>query len=552
MPAFSHLILRAILIWLGKSQFRFISATETGPVKRCSQGAANLQQPDIHSLTGDGNPLMKRLIIAGAAVIAVLLAGFFVWQGLGSGNGTGLEVETARIEARDLSRRVASTGSIAPLVTVEVGSQLSGQILELMADFNDEVEAGQIIARLDPQTFETRVREAQASLEVAEAQVAVSQANLTRSQSELREAERAYERARELLERGTFSRVQFDTAETARDSARASVKVAQANLRNARATLDQRQASLESAQVDLERATIRSPIDGVVIDRQVDVGQTVAASLNAPVLFIIARDLSRVQIEARVDEADIGQIAVGQPVTFEVDAFRERSFTGEVRQVRLAAIAEQNVVTYTVVIEADNPGQRLLPGMTANANIITGDVDGAMTVPAAALRFQPRGAAESLVVEASDSAPASGGGNPMFARLLDPLELPADRRARAEQALQSAFENMRRAAQAGGGGAGGPGGFQAAIQRALGDVLTQEEMARVNQLMAEARPGGGRQGGRGNRDQAQRGTVWVQRADGRIEQRPVLIGLSDGQYTQIMSDSLSMGDAVVVRVRETR
>jgi HlyD family secretion protein len=496
---------------------------------------------------------MKRLIIAILVLVVVLVAGFFAWQGFGSGNGGGLEVETARIEARDLSRRVASTGSIAPLITVEVGSQLSGQILELMADFNDEVEAGQIIARLDPQTFETRVREAQATLEVAEAQVAVSQANLSRSQSELREADRAYERARELLDRGTFSRVQFDAAETARDSARAAVQVSQANLRNSRATLDQRQASLESAQVDLERATIRSPIDGVVIDRRVDVGQTVAASLNAPVLFMIARDLSRIQIEARVDESDIGQIAVGQPVTFEVDAFRERSFSGAVRQVRLAAITEQNVVTYTVVIEADNPGQRLLPGMTANVNIITGDVQGALTVPATALRFQPRGAAESLVVQGSAPSAQGGRGGAMAARLLDPLELPADRRAAAERALESAMETMRRTAQAGGGGGGGgAGGFQAAIQRALSDVLTAEEMTRLNQMMAQAGPGAGRQGGRGGREEVQRGTVWIRRADGRIESRPVLIGLSDGQYTQIMGEGLSEGDAVVVRVREIR
>lgn len=497
---------------------------------------------------------MKRFLIPAVIAIALLAAAIFGWQAFGTRNGNGLQIETAAIESRDLSRRVASTGSIAPLITVEVGSQLSGQILELMADFNDEVEAGQIIARIDPQTFETRVREAQASLEVAQAQVAVSQANLTRARSELREAERAFERARELVERGTFSRVQFDTAETARDSARAAVQVAEANLRNSRATLDQRQASLESAQVDFNRTTIRSPIDGVVIDRQVDVGQTVAASLNAPVLFIIARDLSRIQIEARVDEADIGQIAVGQPVTFEVDAFRERSFEGAVRQVRLAAITEQNVVTYTVVIEADNPGQRLLPGMTANVNIITGEVEGAMTVPATALRFQPRGAAESLVVESSASSGQTGRSGPgaaMFARLLDPLELPADRRAAAERALEGAMENMRRG---GGGGGGGPGGFQAALQRALGDVLTAEEMSRLNQIMAQAAQGGGRQGRqrRGGREEVQRGTVWIRRADGRIESRPVRVGLSDGQHTQIMGEGLSAGDQVVVRVRETR
>lgn len=494
---------------------------------------------------------MKKFLLPGVTAIIAALAAFWAWQSFSSPGEGSLQVETDRIAPRDLSRQVASTGSIAPLITVEVGSQLSGQILELMADFNDEVEAGQIIARLDPQTFETRVREAQASVEVAQSQVSVSQANLTRSRAEAREAERAFERASELVERGTFSRVQFDTAETARDSAAANVQVAEANLRNARATLDQREASLESAQVDLDRATIRSPIDGVVIDRQVDVGQTVAASLNAPVLFIIARDLSRIQIEARVDESDIGQIAVGQPVTFEVDAFREREFSGEVRQVRLAAIAEQNVVTYTVVIEADNPGQRLLPGMTANVNIITGDVAGALTVPATALRFQPRGAAESLVApDAAASTPAQrSGGNAMMVRLLDPLELPDDRRARAEQALQSAFENMRRSGPPGMGGGGG-GNMQTMLQRALGDVLTSEEMARLNAILADgARRSGGRQGAR---EEVQRGTIWIQRSDGRLEPRPVRVGLSDGQYTQVMGENISEGERVVVRVREVR
>lgn len=494
---------------------------------------------------------MKKILLPAALVLVLVAGAYWAWQTFSSPAEGGLQVETDRITARDLTRQVASTGAIAPLITVEVGSQLSGQILELMADFNDEVEAGQIIARLDPQTFETRVREAQASLEVAEAQVSVSQANLARSRAEAREADRAFQRARELVERGTYSQVQFDSAETARDSALASVQVAEANLRNARATLDQRQASLESAQVDLERATIRSPIDGVVIDRRVDVGQTVAASLNAPVLFIIARDLSRIQIEARVDESDIGQIAVGQPVNFEVDAFRERAFTGTVRQVRLAAITEQNVVTYTVVIEADNPGQRLLPGMTANVNIITGDVAGALTVPATALRFQPRGAAENLVAasSASTSTAPRAGSNPMIARILDPLELPDDRRAEAERALQSAFEAMRRAGPPGMGGGGGS--FQATLQRALGDILTPDEMARLQRMMSEAgRQGGGRPGGA--RAEVQRGTIWVQRADGRIESRAVMVGLSDGQFTQVMGEGLNEGDRVVVRVREVR
>jgi HlyD family secretion protein len=488
------------------------------------------------------------LIGAGALLAAVGAAAFMILNG--NGDSSGLAVETGRAELRDLSRTVASTGSIAPLVIVEVGSQLSGQLIELHADFNDEVEAGQLIARLDPLSFETRVREAQATLEVAAAQVEVARANVTNAQSQAREAQRAFERAQELLARGTYAQAQFDTAETARDSAQSQVLVAQANLRNAQATLVQREASLESAEVDLERTYIRSPIDGVVVDRQVDVGQTVAASLNAPVLFLIAQDLSRIQIEAQVDESDIGNIAVNQAVTFEVDAFREREFRGQVRQVRLAALAEQNVVTYTVVIEADNPGQRLLPGMTANVTIVTGEVDEALSVPSAALRFVPRGAAETLIASRAEGGARATGGRMggMADRLLDQLELEGEQRERAARALDTAFSQNRPSS----GFPGAQPDFRGIMQRALAGVLEPAQTARLEQIMSQQPGRGGRGGGRGaGEDAPQPGAVWVRGTDGRLHERRVMIGLSDGAFTQITGGELEDGDEVVIRVRET-
>ena len=491
---------------------------------------------------------MKRIMLAVFAVLAALAAAwFFLLRDAGQAAGPAM-IETAAIETRDLSRIVVSSGKIAPLVTVEVGSQLSGQIRELLVDFNDPVEAGALLARLDPQTLETRVNEAAASLEVARAQVQVAQANVSRAEAELNAASRAFERAQSLRERGTFSEAQYDQAETAFESARAGLAVAQANLRNSSATLVQREASLQSARVDLERTFIRSPIDGVVIDRQIDEGQTVAASFNAPVLFLIAQDLGRVQIEAQVGEADIGQIDEGQPVTFEVDAHPGVTFDGEVTQVRLAAQEAQNVVTYTVVIEADNSGQRLLPGMTANVSIVTGSAEGALAAPNSALRFSPRGAAEALVAEGAAATgaaaegrggPGGGGADAMVARLAEQLELDEEQTRRAREALTEAFAQIRAQMQAGGGAGGPPPDFRAMMRRALADILTPEQLARMDSMGQ----------GQARREEARPGTLWVQTADGKLEPRPVRTGLSDGQYTQLLQSDFQAGDQVVTRVR---
>ncbi|WP_156823491.1 efflux RND transporter periplasmic adaptor subunit [Woodsholea maritima] len=484
---------------------------------------------------------MKRNWMIGLGLVMGLIVLVWIFNPFKSSTPGGLTIETVQVEERDLARLVSSTGPIAPLNTVEVGSQLSGLVLSLHADFNSEVSAGDVLAQIDPQTFQSRVREAEANLEVASSQVTVREANLVSARARLREVQNAFGRAQELVERGTYSRAQFDTAQSAFESAEAEVQVALANLRNARAGLDQRQASLESTQVDLDRTVIRSPIDGVVIDRQVDVGQTVAASFNAPVLFMIAQDLSRIQIEAQIDEADIGQIETGQSVNFQVDAYPERHFEGEVKQVRLAAQSEQNVVTYTVVIEADNPGQRLLPGMTANVSIITGEANGALSLPTAALRFTPRGAAEALVDQSDGNGGASTGpGANIIARYSEALALSEEQQRDAVNALNRAFEEQRSSAPWRRGG-----NMRAMVRDALDGVLPEDKLIQLSALMAEneGRRGGGRGGARA--------TVWVKTPEGRLRPVRVRTGLSDGQYTQIQGGELTPTDDVVIRVTES-
>jgi HlyD family secretion protein len=324
------------------------------------------------------------LLLAGSAV------GYARWQAQVPDD---LDIQTAALARGDVRRVVATSGTVRPLTTVEVGSQLSGQIREIYADHSTAVRQGQEIARIDPRTFASKVREAEAAVKVAEAGTELQRAAITRAEANRRKAERDHRRAESLQARGTASQATLDTAVAAFEAAEAELAIAKAEAANAEATLAQRQAGLESARIELDRTYIRAPIDGVVIERSVEVGQTVAASLSAPKLFTIAQDLTRIEIDAQVDEADIGQVKVGNPVTFGVDAFPEESFTGTVKQLRLAPESLQNVVTYKVVIAARNDDGRLLPGMTANVEILTGERRDVRVVPNEALRFRPRGAA---------------------------------------------------------------------------------------------------------------------------------------------------------------
>ncbi len=375
---------------------------------------------------------MKLRIRIGVS-LALLAAGAALWWGLRPA-APGVSYRTAKIERGALQAVVSSSGTVTPVSQVSVGSQVSGQIAQMLADFNTEVKKGQLIARIDPQTFEYKMRQASADLEAAraavlnaQANVAAVAANVSKARLDADNAQRDAGRKRELAERQFISPAEADNARNLAATQAEALKVTQAQLEVARAqavsamaVVRQREAALAQARVDLDRTEIRSPVDGVVIKRSVDVGQTVAASLQAPELFIIARSLADMQVEAAIDEADIGRVHVDQPVDFTIDAFPGRRYEGRVAQIRKAAVANQNVVTYVVVVRFANPGSAMLPGMTANVRIVTDTRDDVLKVPNAALRVRlpglepvnapqaaaPRGAESASFLPAAVAAPA--------------------------------------------------------------------------------------------------------------------------------------------------
>ncbi len=360
---------------------------------------------------------------------------------------------TAPVERGKVVTTVTATGTVKAVVTVEVGSQLSGQIDKLFVDFNDTVQSGQPIARLDQSVFLAKVQEAEAALQAAktnvmveqaavermrsmlaaaQARIKVLQAKTARADSAMAAAQRELDRTKTLRGTGVASERQLDQAQSARDAAAAGqreaeaesivhaqeiitaaaeVKKTDAELSNAQAVVLEKEAELAQARVELERTVIRSPIDGVVIGRKIDRGQTVAASLKAPELFTIAQDLREMDVHARVDEADIGRIRVGQKASFKVDAFPGRQFAAHVTQIRRAPEVEKNVVTYTVVLSAPNPELLLLPGMTAVVDVVIDEIDNTLKLPNSALRYQPtagkeRGGSAAGAALAAAAAPA--------------------------------------------------------------------------------------------------------------------------------------------------
>jgi HlyD family secretion protein len=313
---------------------------------------------------------MKKTIAGIGVLVSLAAAGiwWFRWSGAPP------LYRTEPVTRGAVKETVSASGTITPVTTVQVGTQVSGRVLKLHADFNSAVRRGQPIAEIDPAPFQAQVEQAEASRGVA-------RANLEKAEAQALEAERAFKRTRELFAQAVASQNDLEAAETAAAAARAQVSVA-------RAQLVQAEASLRLARTNLDYTTVISPVDGLVISRSVDVGQTVAASFQTPTLFSIAEDLTRMQIHASVDEADIGRVKEGQPVSFTVDAYPDEEFRGTVTQVRNAPVTQQNVVTYTVVVAVDNGSLRLKPGMTANVSFETAEVRDALRVPAAALRVK--------------------------------------------------------------------------------------------------------------------------------------------------------------------
>jgi HlyD family secretion protein len=491
------------------------------------------------------------------AVLAVLViaAGGYAW--LQSRGGAGAQkLRVVKVERGALQAVVAASGTLNAVTTVQVGSQISGQVKEIHADFNTAVKKDQVIARIDPQTFELRVNQARADLDAAQSAVAVARSGLAAQQAEvgrvkvtLADAQRDYERKKALVEKNFISGAELDKARTLLDATReqlkaveAQIHVSEAQVLSALATVKQRESLLKQSQVDLERTIIRAPVDGTVILRNVDAGQTVAASLQAPVLFTIAQDLRDMQVEAAIDEADVGRLRVGQQATFTVDAFPRRNFNGEIRQIRKSPVNVQNVISYTVVISAANPDLSLLPGMTANVRVVVEKRDAVLKVANAALRFRPAGAADGKPAAAAAPAQQAGGDAAQQFRQRVYTELKPDDSQKAK--LDQVFDDVRlkivalRELP------------QEADRRKAGERLRAESRLRVMELLTDAQKpvyerllaemGGGRAG------PAAAGRVWVPGADGQPKPVDVRTGLTDSTSTELLEGPLKEGDEVIL------
>ncbi|HZM34831.1 MAG TPA: efflux RND transporter periplasmic adaptor subunit, partial [Burkholderiales bacterium] len=456
----------------------------------------------------------------------------------------------AKVERGPLAAVVAASGTLNAVTTVQVGSQISGQVKEIFADFNTPVASGQVIARIDPATFELRVNQARADLDAAHSAVAVARSTLAAQQAEiarvkvsLSDAERDLERKQSLVDKNYISGAELDKARTVAASTReqlravqAHLKVSEAQVRSALATVKQRESLLKQAEVDLERTIIRAPVDGTVILRNVDAGQTVAASLQAPVLFTIAQDLRDMQVEAAIDEADVGRLRVGMPVSFSVDAFPRRSFSGEIRQIRKSPQNVQNVVSYTVIISAANPDLALLPGMTANVRIQVDSRQSTLKVANAALRWRPPGAVDSP----APAEPSAGSRPGQFReRVLKELKPSDAQKAQLDDIFAESrrrFAALREAPEA--ERKRELDRIRADTNARIGHIVTPEQRPAWEKLLAEARGRGGA---------VSSGRVWI---PGPAGPQPVdvRLGLTDGASTELLGGPLAEGADVIVGI----
>ena len=419
--------------------------------------------------------MKKSYWIVGVLGVALLGSGAFWWWSQRSA-ADAVQYRSAKIERGSLLATVSASGAVNPVTQVSVGTQVSGQIKDLLVDFNSEVKAGQLIAVIDPETFQYRVRSAQADVDAARATVLTAQANsaasragVSRAQVDLMEAQRDLDRKQMLVEKQFITQSEADkaralvnTSTESLKSAQAQLGVTEAQIKSAQANVAQREAALAQARIDLERTRITSPVNGIVIKRAIEKGQTVAASLQSPELFVIAQNLQDMQVDASIDESDVGRIRTGQKATFTVDAFPGQTFEGEVRQVRKAAQNVANVVTYVAVVGFSNVGGRLLPGMTANVRVVIESRDNVLKIPNAALRVRIAG------VEPAAAASAPGG--------------------RASGASVGRVGNWNWFSQALAQPAGG-GGFAALRERLLAELqLTTTQQAQLDLIAAELRP----------------------------------------------------------------
>ena len=531
---------------------------------------------------------MKRRVLTVVLILVVAggLTGAYLYTQSG---GNQPRFRTQAAVRGPITSAVSATGNLNAVITVQVGSQVSGQIKELFADFNSQVKRSQLIARIDPASFEAKVSQSRADVEGAEAAVLNQRAQIERARADVDNAKAALASARaqtakavvlqvdakrdldrktDLFTKELIARSDLDSSQAAHDSAAAQVessraqeqalasairsaeaqlKVVDAQLKSSEATVRQKRAALQQSEVDLEYTFIRAPVDGTVVSRNVDVGQTVAASLQAPTLFTIAQDLTKMQIDTNVDEADIGRMQDGQQVTFTVDSFPNQTFRGQVVQIRKAPKPIQNVVTYNVVIGVDNPEQKLLPGMTANVRVTIEARPDVLKVPNPALRFRPPG--EEPTPRPTAPGPGQpverrpGGGLPTLEetreRLIRDLKLTDDQQKQLEPILQesrTAFMGLARVE---------PKQRRAAATRIREEtrqkiraILTPAQQTLYDQLPVgqPARAGAGGAAGR----------VFLLDQDGKPKSVSLRLGITDGTYTEVLEGDLKDGQEVIV------
>lgn len=512
----------------------------------------------------------------------------------------------AKLDRGDIVAAVSSSGTINPISTVIVGSQLSGQVVEILSDYNDIVTAGQVMARLNTDQLRAKLDAARADLAQARALAQVQEATLQKNLADqmkaratlqdmaaqqrkaealVDDAKKTLDRQKQLITRGAATEVTLQAAETAmatqaaaRDSAIAQISSAQAaldsliadgkvtegQLASARASVSQREAVIRQIQVDIRNSEITSPVNGVVVQRNVELGQTVAASLQAPTLFLVAENLDNMVIYANVDESDVGRIKPDQPAPFTVNAFPGRTFQGHVQQVRLGSQTIQNVVIYTAVIAVENPGRILLPGMTANVRILTEQKNGVLRLPNAALRWRPPseaaaarpGAGAPQTASPLGGPPPQLGGGPQaggdransgrqfreFAdRVKKELQLDEAQSASVDAIFEGARQRVREIATAGGSPAQRRDNF-ARFRRDIAEqvkaVLNAEQNTKFEALAAEFAPGG---------SNANSGRVHRLGANGDVETLTVRLGVTDGAFTEVVrAGSLKEGDEIII------
>lgn len=432
---------------------------------------------------------MKKKIIIGVFILVVIVGIVMGFTLFNRNNNQGTQYKKEAIDKGDIEALVVTTGTLNPVIIVDVGSQVSGIIDKLYVDFNSKVKEGQIIAELEQSQFLTRIKQ-------NEANYRSSEASLDKAKITFENLEKKLDRAKSLFKKNLISYEEKEAVETQYYSAKADISSAEARLEQAKSQLD-------SSQVDLTYTVIKSPIDGIVIDRTVNIGQTVAASFQAPVLFQIANDLSKMQMECSVDEADIGKIKEGQKVKFTVDAFPDENFTGIISQVRFSPEIVQNVVTYPTIVEVDNPEMKLRPGMTATVSVVIGEAKNVLRVSNSALRFNPD---------------------------LSPEE------------MNEIMENMRQGMMA-----KSPGSEKAKASHPAGGDRSQGTQRPGSGQQTSRERGFGMRGMQG-RQMRQISRVWVEDETGKLKLIFIRTGVTDNSYTEIKGENLKEGQEVITGV----